>query len=256
MPGTFLSNVQGFTPVIDVLANEVGLGPAAVYGVVWRYCQGPYGVCQASLETIGGHLGLNWRTVHRHIKSLVRAGYLQDLTPELRNHPHVYADTGRAVIEGLVQARVQTKTETVASALSNCHSTPCQIVIAGESALSICHSGYDKLSYEDRREIREEERKENMGSAMRLDAISLWQASKCILKEQVPLNVFDTWLENSEGITLDDRILVVGVHSPYAKDWLENRLYSQIQRAASDVRGSSTSVRFVVSHNVGKGERS
>lgn len=266
MPGTFLSSVKGFTPVIDVLADELGLISASVYGVVWRYCQGPRGVCQASFETIAAHLGISRRSVIRHVKRLVEYGYLEDLTPELENQPHTYADTGRAGIMGLVEARVEARQvpESEECQIVTPNSEECQRVTPRSDRESLLtalgvtesHRRGDRESPKERREIREEEREENMGSATRLDAISLWQASKCILKEQIPENVFDTWLENSEGITLDDRILVIGVHSPYAKDWLENRLYSQIQKAASDVRGSSTSVRFVVSHNVGKGERS
>ncbi len=265
MPGTFLSSVQGFTPVIDVLADELGLVTAAVYGVVWRYCQGRGGVCQASVGTIAGHLGISSRSTIRHLKRLVEYGYLEDLTPDLRYRPHTYADTGRAEILGLVEARVEAREARQVQKSEECQivipkTEVCQFVTPTCDKLSHlaplgmtdCHMYSDNLSHKDTREKEEREIRENMGSATCLDAISLWQASKCILKEQIPENVFDTWLSNSDGITLDDHVLVVGVYSPYAKDWLENRLYSQIQRAASDVRGSSTSVRFVVSTNAKK----
>ena len=45
------------------MAQEVGLIPAAVYGVVWRYCQGEKRVCYASLETMAEKLGINAATV-------------------------------------------------------------------------------------------------------------------------------------------------------------------------------------------------
>jgi hypothetical protein len=104
--GNFLSQVAGFTPVIDALAREVGLVTAAVYGVVWRYCQMKDGVCSASLETIAEHVGLDRKTAERHVKKLCQKGYLKDLTPGTRNKSHVYVDTGRVKITGLVQAQV------------------------------------------------------------------------------------------------------------------------------------------------------
>jgi DNA-binding Lrp family transcriptional regulator len=98
----FLSEIKGFTPVIDVLVHELGLMPAVAYGAVWRYCQMEDGVCKASMTKIARRIGVDRATVHRHIKALCEAGYLKDLTPEMRNCPHIYADTGRAKIKGLL----------------------------------------------------------------------------------------------------------------------------------------------------------
>ena len=95
MSKTILSEVEGFTPVIDVIAEELGLVPAAVFGRIWRYCQLRDGVCYASLETLASGLGLNKATVQRNAEKLVKAGYLIDMTPNLRNTPHTYADTGK-----------------------------------------------------------------------------------------------------------------------------------------------------------------
>ena len=102
----FLTEVKGFTPVIEVMVQEVGLVQAAVYGVVWRYCQRRDGVCTASHGTIAEALGLARGTVQRHIGELCEAGYLRDTTPDRKNRPHIYADTGRAQIIGLVSAKV------------------------------------------------------------------------------------------------------------------------------------------------------
>jgi DNA-binding MarR family transcriptional regulator len=106
MMNQFLTDVKGFTPLIDALCQEVGLVTAAVYGVIWRYCQMSDGVCKASQETIGKHLGLTRQSVHPHMVRLCECGYLRDLTPDLSGKPHIYADTGRARIMGMVEARV------------------------------------------------------------------------------------------------------------------------------------------------------
>lgn len=89
------SEMSGFTPIFDALIEDVGLITACVFGRMWRFCQMEDGVCKASLETIGESLGVNKATVMRHIATLIDHGYLHDLTPDLRNRPHVYADTGK-----------------------------------------------------------------------------------------------------------------------------------------------------------------
>ena len=104
-----LSKVDGFIPVIEVLTEEMGLIASAVYGLVWRYCQGENGLCYASLSKMGKQLGVNPATVQRHLKTLCELGYIKDLTPNLRNKPHSYQDTGKAKIETLVAARVEDK---------------------------------------------------------------------------------------------------------------------------------------------------
>ena len=103
--GTILAEVKGFTPLIDALVKEVGVVQAAVYGAVWRHCQMSDGVCTASQATIAKKLGINRVTVLRHLKDLCKKGYLRDTTPTLRNRPHIYADTGKAKILALVEAR-------------------------------------------------------------------------------------------------------------------------------------------------------
>lgn len=96
MSKTVLASVQGWTPCIDSLTRKYGVMTSAIFGRVWRYCQGNKGVCEASIDTIANDLGLSYRTVLTHIKHLVREGYLADLTPKVRNAPHIYADTGKA----------------------------------------------------------------------------------------------------------------------------------------------------------------
>lgn len=102
----FTSEIRGFTPIIDSLAGELGLMTAAVYGIVWRYCQMQDRVCHASLETISAKLGISYRSTIRHLKLLCDAGYIEDLTPGLRNRPHTYRDTGKAKITGVIEAHV------------------------------------------------------------------------------------------------------------------------------------------------------
>lgn len=96
MSRTILAEVDGFTPVIDTVVEETSLMSAVVFGRIWRFCQMEDGVCKASLEKISEGIGIDRTTVMRHAKILVEAGFLKDLTSDLKYHPHTYADTGKA----------------------------------------------------------------------------------------------------------------------------------------------------------------
>jgi DNA-binding Lrp family transcriptional regulator len=98
------SVVSGFTPAPDVLITKYGFVTALVWGKMWRYCQMRDGVCRSKLETIANQLGMSERTIIRHIEPLVDGGYMLDMTPELRNKPHIYADTGKIRIGISVEA--------------------------------------------------------------------------------------------------------------------------------------------------------
>lgn len=100
--GAYVTETRGYTPVIDVLVEELGTITALVYGAIWRYCQMEDGVCRASLETVGKRAGIDAKTVLRHVRVLCEHGYLEDRTPGLRGKPHTYADTGKVTLRGRV----------------------------------------------------------------------------------------------------------------------------------------------------------
>jgi len=114
-PRQIVTEVSGFYPVFEALVEKYGnpITPA-VFGVAWRYCQMADGVCRASLDTISKAIGLDKATVSRHLKTLCSDGYLRDLTPSLRNRPHVYADSGLVVMKSAMTAHVAQNNATVA----------------------------------------------------------------------------------------------------------------------------------------------
>jgi len=79
-----------------------------------------------------------------------------------------------------------------------------------------------------------------------MDAIRLWRAAVGQLELELAKPTFDTWLRNTWAVSYEDGVLVIGVQSAYAKDWLESRLYALIQRVVSKTAGRTVSVRFVV----------
>ena len=87
--------MQAFTPIFDEVCRHTGLVTAAVYGVVWRYCQMSDHICYATLENIGLQAGVNKRTAVRSLAVLEEQGWIIDLTPTYRNAPHTYQVTNR-----------------------------------------------------------------------------------------------------------------------------------------------------------------
>ena len=73
----------------------------------------------------------------------------------------------------------------------------------------------------------------------------LWAAVLGELKLQMTEPTFDAWLRNTTGTVAGDR-LTVAVKSSYAKDWLENRLLTTVERTVTRVAGRSLGIVFRV----------
>lgn len=112
MSKTILTEVDGWTPVIDAVVQDVGIMTAAVFGRVWRYCQMKDGVCQAGVERMADELSIERKTFMRHLEILTEKGYLEDHSPDLRNRPHTYSDTGKAGLIMTISAVPKTDTTT------------------------------------------------------------------------------------------------------------------------------------------------
>jgi len=113
-PKKIIQEMSGFTPIFDVVADALGNVTASVHGLAWRFCQMEDGVCKASLSTMGKLLNLDESTISRHMKMLVESGYFIDLTPDVRNRPHVYADTGKVIMRSKISARLADSKPSVA----------------------------------------------------------------------------------------------------------------------------------------------
>ncbi|MBN2257977.1 MAG: helix-turn-helix domain-containing protein [Anaerolineaceae bacterium] len=99
-----------FTPYFDRLAPEIGQVPTLVFGAIWRYCQMSDNVCKATLQTLANRLSVNRLTIIRAIRVLVTAGLIVDLTPDLRNRPHIYRLT--EVAQTLVNTSAVSESDT------------------------------------------------------------------------------------------------------------------------------------------------
>ncbi|MBI3740498.1 MAG: chromosomal replication initiator protein DnaA [Chloroflexi bacterium] len=74
----------------------------------------------------------------------------------------------------------------------------------------------------------------------------IWNAALDELQYKMTKATFDTWVRPTHALGLDQGAMVVSVHSPYAKEWLENRLHTTIERTVTGILGRSLEVRYVV----------
>ena len=74
----------------------------------------------------------------------------------------------------------------------------------------------------------------------------IWQAALGELQIQMSRPDFATWLKDTCLISHEDGVFVIGVPTPFAKEWLENRLALSIRRTLTRILGYSVEVRFVV----------
>jgi chromosomal replication initiator protein len=73
-----------------------------------------------------------------------------------------------------------------------------------------------------------------------------WQAVTGQLQMDMPKASFDTWVRNTEVISYEDNVFIIGVPNAYARDWLESRLSSKIKRLLCGIMNRTVSVRFIV----------
>lgn len=90
---------SGFTPCPDVLVKAYSHTTALVWGKVWRYSQMSDGICRASILRIAEEMNIAPNTVAKHLEILEVDQYVKDLTPDVRNKPHEYMDTGKLVLK-------------------------------------------------------------------------------------------------------------------------------------------------------------
>jgi chromosomal replication initiator protein len=79
-----------------------------------------------------------------------------------------------------------------------------------------------------------------------MNANEIWHATLGELQLQMTKATFDTWVRPTHAIAYTDGEMTVGVHSPYAKEWLENRLQMTIARTVTGIVGRSVDVHYIV----------
>ena len=79
-----------------------------------------------------------------------------------------------------------------------------------------------------------------------MDAKRAWQAVLGQLQMEMAKATYDTWVRDAEFVAYEDGTFIIGVQNAYARDWLDSRLTSTINRSLVGLMGRSVEVRFVV----------
>lgn len=74
----------------------------------------------------------------------------------------------------------------------------------------------------------------------------IWQAALGEIQIQMPRANYDTWLKDTFIVSHEDGAFVIGAPTPFAREWLANRLAGQVKRTLEGILGRSVDVRFVV----------
>ena len=87
-----------------------------------------------------------------------------------------------------------------------------------------------------------------------IHAKETWKAVLGDLQVQINRPAYDTWLKDTEGISIAGNLYSVGVATSFASEWLERRMYQLIQKTVQRVTGRSLEVEFQVI-GAGSGEK-
>jgi hypothetical protein len=79
-----------------------------------------------------------------------------------------------------------------------------------------------------------------------MTADQIWQAALRELQLQMTKATFDTWVKSTRAISYKGGIFVIGVPNALARDWLENRLLTTVERTLVGIIGHPVEVEFAV----------
>lgn len=270
---TVLTQVNGWTPLIDALVRKHGIVVSAVFGRMWRYCQLDDGVCRATIDTIAAELNISRMTVIRHQELLVRDGYLLDTTPDRRNAPHIYKDTGKAQIISKFDAVIN---ETVSQIVTPQPDEVSQIVTP-ENSIGVpnCYTGVTNCDTQEsqfvtpgvticdlkrvfkrvfKRQIKDTS--EDFSEVFPDDLIPntnhtpkrAWKQVDVLLESDMPKSAYRQYVQNlaAFGYSPTRAEFFIQAPNPGIGIWADDRIKSTAQRQLSGILGNSVEAVFVI----------
>jgi hypothetical protein len=75
---------------------------------------------------------------------------------------------------------------------------------------------------------------------------NIWQAALGELRLQMTKASFDTWVKNTRLVSCQDGVFVIGTQNEFARDWLENRLRTTVERILVGIVGHPVEVKVVI----------
>lgn len=80
-----------------------------------------------------------------------------------------------------------------------------------------------------------------------MNAEQAWHTVLAQLQMDMPRASFDTWVRDTRPVDYQNGILTVGVRNAYARDWLDSRLATTVNKMLIETLNSKVSVQFIVS---------
>jgi len=95
-----------------------------------------------------------------------------------------------------------------------------------------------------------------MGSVVEQIGVSneLWAAALGALEPRYTKPTFEMWLKPMRVIEMNENRIVLSVQSPFARDWVENRLRADIAEVLLDLLGAAIDLQFVVVAGAAEGD--
>ena len=76
---------------------------------------------------------------------------------------------------------------------------------------------------------------------------TIWREALSLISNRVNEGTYRIWFEPTEGLEFSEETFLIGVPSPFAKDWIDTRFSALISDCLSEVLGDTVSCRIVVS---------
>ncbi len=81
-----------------------------------------------------------------------------------------------------------------------------------------------------------------------MNAESAWQAATGQLQMEMSKASFETWVRSAEVVSFQENTFTIGVQNAFARDWLEKRLTSTVERLLAGLMDAPQKVEFIVYH--------
>ena len=76
-----------------------------------------------------------------------------------------------------------------------------------------------------------------------------WKSVLEQLQTDMPRASFETWVRDTKALSYSDGVLTIAVRNAYARDWLESRIVSTVNRLLVGILNENVHVNFVVAQD-------
>src|SRR2546423_4502097 len=87
-----------------------------------------------------------------------------------------------------------------------------------------------------------------------LNLKQLWTAALGELQIGLPRATYDTWFKDTQVISEEDDVFLIGVPNAFAREWLENKFRQQVRATLQHLVGRTVDVRFVTAAAAAAGQ--